>query len=226
MDDVAREAGREADNGNGHSDGTAAAEPVSEPAVSSSTENDSSSTENEVGSHMPPADDFDRVVEAVLFASREPLTIERLAKVLGGAPRARIQAALRRITEDYETTGRPFSIVEVAGGFEILTGPEFAPWLSRLVRSRGDERLSRSSLETLAIIAYKQPITRAEIEAIRGVHTSPALKVLLEKNLVKIAGRAEILGRPMLYATTREFLDHFGLKSVKDLPRRSELLAS
>lgn len=170
-------------------------------------------------------DDLMRIVEALLFSSREPLSVERLVKVLGRVGKARVREAIEQINREYEEADRPFRLIEAAGGYQVMTNPEFAPWLARLISSKGEERLTRSALETLAIIAYKQPITRAEIEAIRGVHAGQALKVLLEKNLVKIAGRAEILGRPMLYATTRLFLDHFGLKSVKDLPKRSELLA-
>ncbi len=203
--------------------GTVLSEPSAEAAPEPQSLAEAPATpeeqENEAG------DDLQHVVESLIFASREPLSVERLVKILGKVGKKRIQDAIDQVNLDYEATGRPFRVVEVAGGFQMLTAPEFAPWLSRLIKVRGEERLSRSALETLAIVAYKQPITRAEIEAIRGVQTSQSLKVLLDRNLIKIAGRAEILGRPMLYATTREFLDHFGLRSVKDLPKRSELLA-
>ncbi|MBT8485148.1 MAG: SMC-Scp complex subunit ScpB [Phycisphaerales bacterium] len=160
-------------------------------------------------------------VEAVLFGTERPLPDARLAEVLGieakGAAK-RIKAAIESLNESYEQTGRTFRAERLAGGWQLLTEPAFGPLLARLHRDRQQSRLSPAAMETLAIIAYRQPIIRAEIEAIRGVSCGEVLRGLLERRLVKIVGRAEELGRPMLYGTTREFLNVFGLASPTDLP--------
>lgn len=139
---------------------------------------------------------------------------------------SRVDAAVVELNTIYETTGRSFRIEAVAGGYRVLTLSQYAPDVARLRNAKVSSKLSRAAIETLAIVAYKQPMTRAELEAIRGVSCGEVLKSLLERRLITIKGRAEELGRPMLYGTTREFLDHFGLPSIKDLPTVEELRAS
>ena len=160
-------------------------------------------------------------IEALLISSDRPLTDARLGALLGlsgtGVAR-RVREALEQLNDQYEQTGRAFRIEAVAGGWQILTQAPFGPLLTRLHQDRQQSRLSQAALETLAIIAYRQPIIRAEIEAIRGVSCGEVLRGLLERRLVKIVGRAEELGRPMLYGTTREFLKVFGLAGLDDLP--------
>ncbi len=158
------------------------------------------------------------IIEAVLFVSQEPVSSERLVSVLGGMSKARIEAVLRSLQADYDQRGRGVRLVEVAGGFRILTRPDYAPWVKRLDKVKVAAKLSRSALETLAIIAYKQPIVRAEIEQIRGVETSSVLRTLLERKLVRMVGRKEEPGRPIMYGTTKFFLEHFGLRDLVELP--------
>lgn len=169
-------------------------------------------------------DDLKSVVEALLFAAREPVTLDRLRLSIPGSSRARVREAISELNLDYDSSRRAVRVEEVAGGFRLLTRSEFAPYVRRLLKARSDERLSSAGLETLSIVAYKQPISRAEIESIRGVQVGPILKTLLEKRLIRIVGRSEIIGRPLLYGTTKTFLAQFGLRSAKDLPRREELL--
>jgi segregation and condensation protein B len=172
-----------------------------------------------------PAPSLDAIVEAVLFTSETPVPIARLAEV-AGAPRGDALEAIDRLNVFYAETSRAFRIASLAGGFQLVTGPEFAPVLSRLHSERVAPRLSRAALETLAIIAFKQPVSRAEIDAIRGVTASDrVLRHLLERKAVRIAGRADAPGRPLLYGTTREFLSYFGLSNLSDLPRSDELVA-
>ena len=168
------------------------------------------------------------------FDSEQPATLKPKSKrVKASKPRAPIGDALARVRDAvdllnaaYERDGRSFRIEPVAGGYRVMTLSKYAPDVARLRNAKVSAKLSRASVETLAIIAYKQPITRAELEAIRGVSCGEVLKSLLERRLVTIKGRAEELGRPMLYGTTREFLDHFGLPSIKDLPTVEELRAT
>jgi segregation and condensation protein B len=159
------------------------------------------------------------VVEALLFASDTPLEAERIREVLdledAGAARELVAALMAR----YDEGGRGLAIVEVGGGYRMVTRAELAPWLVRLSRARTRVRLSRPALETLAIIAYKQPVSRPEVDAVRGVNSEGVLDNLLERRLVRIAGRKEAPGRPFLYETTREFLVAFGLRDVADLPK-------
>jgi segregation and condensation protein B len=157
-------------------------------------------------------------VEAALVAADEPLTARRLAVAAGLADAAEARRLLTRLRELYDTDGSAFQVEEVAGGYQLLTRPEFHPWLVRLRRAGSDPRLSGPARETLAIIAYRQPITRADIEAIRGVGCSDVLGQLMDRNLIHIAGRDDSLGRPILYGTTKKFLQLFGLKSLRDLP--------
>jgi len=173
-----------------------------------------------------PADEAEQraVVEAILFASPEPMRPARIAKNLS-ADSATVRRLIQDLADEYERTGRAFQIVAVAGGFQMLTREEFAPYMGEFERERSSARISSAALEALAVIAYRQPIIRAEIEKIRGVGCGPILRTLLDKGLVRIAGRADQLGSPLLYATTPKFLEHFGLNSLRDLPRSAEFRA-
>jgi len=162
-------------------------------------------------------------VEAILFASDTPLPAAKIAQVTGLAGQGAVRQAVELLNSRYAQAGSSFRIEAIAGGYQMLTLPEHHEALSRLLQSRKDTHLSKPALETLAIVAYRQPILRADIEAIRGVACGEVLRGLIEKQLVKIVGRAEVLGRPMLYGTTRRFLELFGLSSTDDLPRAEEL---
>jgi segregation and condensation protein B len=159
------------------------------------------------------------VVEALLFASDAPLEAERIREVLDLESAEAARELVVTLTARYEDEARGLSIMEVAGGYRMVTRPELAPWLVRLARVRTRVRLSRPGLETLAIIAYKQPVSRPEIDAVRGVNSEATLDNLLERRLVRIAGRKEAPGRPFVYETTREFLVAFGLRDLGDLPK-------
>lgn len=162
------------------------------------------------------------VIEAVLFASDEPLSPARLADIVGAGVK-QVRTYVKDLNEKYQANGSAFRIEQIAGGYQMLTLGPYNHWLKKLLRVRDDSKLSQPALETLAIIAYKQPIMRADIEAIRGVAAGEMIRNLMYKGLVKIVGRAEVLGRPMLYGTTKKFLRHFGLNSIKDLPKIEEL---
>lgn len=165
-----------------------------------------------------------RILEAILFASGKPMTISEIRKMMQNAPSAKeIEQTIAGLRDEYQKEGRSFEIVEVAGGYEIVTRKTYAPWLARLELQRKARQASRSALETLAILAYKQPVTRAEIEDLRGVDISAVLSTLLERNFIKIVGRKEVPGRPFLYGTTEKFLEHFGLKSIGGLPNIGEI---
>ena len=159
------------------------------------------------------------VVEALLFASDAPLEAERIREVLELADTAEARALVEELRARYTAADRALAFVEVGGGYRMVTRPEIAPWLVRLARSRTRQRLSRPALETLAIVAYRQPVSRPEVDAIRGVNSEGVLDNLLERRLVRIAGRKDAPGRPFLYETTREFLVAFGLRDLADLPR-------
>ena len=158
------------------------------------------------------------ILEAILFVSGEPLSVDRMLGVVEGVSRAELVGALQALQADYAVEGRGLQLVEVAGGFQIATRPDCAPWIKRLERAKEGARLSRSAMETLAIVAYKQPVVRAEIEQIRGVDSAGVLKTLLERRLIRIVGRKDAPGRPILYGTTRQFLQAFGLKDLAGLP--------
>jgi len=158
------------------------------------------------------------ILEAILFVSGEPLSVDRMLGVVDGVAREELMSALRALQDDYAAEGRGLQLVEVAGGFQIATRPDCAPWIKRLERAKEGARLSRSAMETLAIVAYKQPAVRAEIEQIRGVDSAGVLKTLLERRLVRIVGRKDAPGRPIMYGTTRQFLQAFGLKDLSNLP--------
>jgi len=162
------------------------------------------------------------VVEAVLFASDEPLREVRLADVVGTSVK-QIRRHIKSLNEKYEANNNAFRIEQIAGGFQMLTLSPYNHWLKKLLRVRSDNKLSGAALQSLAIIAYKQPVLRADIEAIRGVATGEMIRNLMYKGLVKIVGRAEVVGRPMLYGTTKKFLEVFGLNTLKDLPSIEEL---
>lgn len=159
------------------------------------------------------------VVEALLFASDTPLEADRIREVLDLADAGEARALVEALRARYDAAERALTVVEVGGGFRLVTRPEIAPWLLQLAKTRTRSRLSRPALETLAIVAYRQPVSRPEVDAIRGVSSEAVLDNLLERRLIRIAGRKEAPGRPFLYETTREFLVAFGLRDVGDLPK-------
>jgi segregation and condensation protein B len=162
------------------------------------------------------------IVEALVFASPEPIALKTLVKLLADEPIEDVTAAVLALKADYDE--RPgLQMVEVAGGFQIVTRPELHEWVRRLFHERSTQKLTVQALETLAVIAYRQPITALEISEIRGVNTSGVLSTLIERHLIKIVGRKNVVGRPFLYATTKEFLNRFGLKDVGDLPRIEDM---
>ncbi|MFH1037994.1 MAG: SMC-Scp complex subunit ScpB [PVC group bacterium] len=164
--------------------------------------------------------DLKRVVEAILFVASEPLPPSRLEEMTGGIWQEgeSVKEVLTDLEREYEEEGRSFSIRKVANGYQLRTRDVYAPWIRKLYQTRRTVHLSKPALETLAIIAYKQPITKTEIELIRGVSVDGILKSLLERELIKIAGQKEVVGRPYLYRTCRMFLEYFGLNSLADLP--------
>ncbi len=162
------------------------------------------------------------VIEAILFASDEPLTDSRLANIVETTGK-QVRQCIEALNTKYEANHNAFRIEQIAGGNQMLTMSVYNNWLRKMLRARSDSKLSPAAMETLAIIAYKQPVIRADIEAIRGVAVGEVIRSLMYKGLVKIVGRAEILGRPMLYGTTKKFLEVFGLNSLKDLPKAEEL---
>lgn len=164
-------------------------------------------------------------IEALLFTTDQPLSTARLLEVLPGTNRDEIAAAMETLGERYEDVERAFHIVRIAGGFQLLTKEEHGPLVRQLFRGKRRVRLTKAALETLAIISYKQPTTRPEIDAIRGVSSGGVLETLMERDLARIAGRAEGVGRPLLYATTPTFLQYLGLNNLKDLPSLSEIEA-
>ena len=162
------------------------------------------------------------VLEALIFASPEPLTPKSMYKLLDGEPKEDVDAALEELKKDYERPGG-LQMVEVAGGFRIVTRPELHEWVRRLFHHQSTLKLSVQALETLAVIAYKQPVTAPEIAEIRGVNTSGVVGTLIDRKLIKIVGRKPVVGRPFMYGTTREFLDRFGLKDLNDLPKIEDI---
>jgi len=158
------------------------------------------------------------IIESLLFVSPEPLSVQRLVAIMGDVTKADVAQALRGLGEELEQEGRGVRLAEIAGGFRLVTKQEYATWIKRLDKTKSAAKLSRSALESLAIIAYKQPIVRSEIEEIRGVETSGVVRTLLERKLVRIVGRKEVPGRPIMYGTTKFFLEHFGLNDLTQLP--------
>jgi segregation and condensation protein B len=163
------------------------------------------------------------ILEALLFAADEPLPLRRLAALVDERPTGEVRAALDDLRAGYASSGSALQVLELAGGYRLVTRSELAPWISRLLAAPGRPRLSQPALETLAIVAYKQPVTRLELEEIRGVNVEGVLRTLIERDLVTIVGRDEGLGRPLLYGTTDAFLAYFGLNSTAELPRMDEL---
>jgi segregation and condensation protein B len=162
------------------------------------------------------------VIEAILFVSDKPVTVEQFKQVLPEVAPSEIERTARLVQDDYAQRVGGMTVVEVAGGYQMLSNPSYASFIRNFYKTRTKEKLSRPSLETLAIIAYKQPVSRADIEIVRGVNSDGVMAHLLSKALVKIVGRKEVPGRPFLYGTTKEFLEYFGLKSLEDLPKLEE----
>ena len=182
---------------------------------------------------MEPISESKRhIIEALLFASDEPLSMNQLIDILkspeNAGPRIRMKddevlAIIRELNAEYVQAGRSFRIIQVAGGFQFATMPEFAEWLGRMVKEKARRKLTQAVIETLSVIAYKQPITKPEIEAIRGVNADYAISKLMERGLVTIVGRAASAGRPLLYGSTADFLKHFGLNDLSELPKPREI---
>jgi segregation and condensation protein B len=176
---------------------------------------------------------FKALVEALIFAAQEPLSINQIRSIYQGeqvrndeskhVEPETIRQIIADLNKEYTKHDRPYRIVQIAGGYQFATSTEYAEWLGKLYKEQGRRKLSQSGVETLAIVAYKQPMTKAEVEKIRGVNCDYVLKTLLEKELLTVTGRAESVGRPLLYGTTREFLKHFGLNDITDLPRPREI---
>ena len=162
-------------------------------------------------------------LEALLFLSRQPQTSRKLAQLTGLADGTKVRTLVRTLNRRYDAEGGAFRVEEVAGGFQLMTRPKFAPWLRRLQAAPAEVRLSAPGMETLAVVAYRQPVLRVEIEAIRGVQSGEVLRQLIERDLVRIVGRSDELGRPFLYGTTKQFLQIFGLRHLDELPNPSNL---
>jgi segregation and condensation protein B len=197
------------------SDGDPAAAPAGEPAAVASLD------DGDEGPVLPPAE-IKAVLEALIFASPQPVTAREILKVMGGVPKEDWHAALGELQAEYARDGRGLQIVEIAAGWQITTRPEYNDWVRELLDPKTPTRLSIQALETLAVVAYKQPVTLPEIIDLRGVKSGGVLKTLLEKRLIRIVGRKEVVGRPILYGTTKHFLLHFGLKDLSELPKIEE----
>ena len=178
------------------------------------------------GAESLSRDETRQALHALLFVSDRPVSADRLAEALGDADRHVVEQLLEELQAEIGEAELPYTLREIAGGYQFTTRPEHAPWIKRMLQIKKRNRLSKAVLETLSIIAYKQPVTRAQVEAIRGVSVSHAFEVLQEKHLIKVSGVAEVPGRPKLYKTTEEFLVHFGLKNLDDLPSIEELQAA
>ena len=211
-------------------------ENTDQPEIDESSANPESSVAEPV---TEPAFPLHRIIESILFASQKPVSAKELSNFLKGAAEAakenpeitcfakvksaQLQDAIEQLEREYAETGRAFEVRESAAGWQLVTKADFAPWLRQLFPENRQARLSAPAMETLAIIAYRQPITRADIEAVRGVAVDGVMQTLLDRNLVRIAGRSDIAGRPLLYETSQFFMEHFGLKDLDDLPNASEL---
>ncbi|MFW6457568.1 MAG: SMC-Scp complex subunit ScpB [Planctomycetota bacterium] len=163
------------------------------------------------------------IVEALLFAAAEPLSTHRLSKLSGANSTSTVEETVEVLRKEYQKQEKPYTVQKIAGGYQLLTRPEFDTWVGKLRTKEQADSLSQAAMETLAIVAYRQPVMRADIEDIRGVQSGYILRSLIEKSLVKVVGRSEELGRPLLYGTTDDFLDAFGLGSVEDLPSLEDL---
>ena len=164
-----------------------------------------------------------RIIESLLFASDVPVPVQKLKEMLDGPGKKEILKAISDLKNFYEQNGSAIDVSELAGGYQLVSRKEYAPYVQKLYRGRTAQRLTHRALETLAIIAYKQPITKQEMESIRGVNVDGVVKTLLERNLIKIEGRQKAPGNPLLYGTSKFFLQYFGLKSISDLPKLKEI---
>lgn len=164
-----------------------------------------------------------QIVEALLFASDAPLPARKIRDIMDDVSVGDIKKAIEQIREKYDSTNSPMQIIEIAEGYQIVTRKEYANWISKLFQSRTSQRLSKKALETLAIIAYKQPITKLEIENIRGVNADAVTRTLIERNLITVVGREKAPGNPLLYGTTKFFMEYFGLADLSHLPRLKEI---
>ena len=171
----------------------------------------------------PPPEQAGAIIESILLTAEEPVTVNRLSELLEGYKARQIRDLVDELNTHYQEHGHGVNIVQVAGGYQFATRPDLGPWVRRFHRHRSQVRLSQAALEALAIIAFKQPITRAEIDSIRGVNSAGVVQKLMELDLIRITGRPEGIGRPMLFGTTKEFLVHFGLNSLSELPKPREL---
>jgi segregation and condensation protein B len=180
-------------------------------------------TQARLSGEQAAADEVVATVEAILFSCDSPISAAKIVQVGGLAGRRDVTQAVAALNARYERMGCVFRVEPIAGGYQMLTLPEYRDVVARLTRARGESRLSQAAMETLAIVAYRQPVLRADVEAIRGVACGEVLRGLMEKHLVRIVGRADVLGRPMLYGTTKRFLEIFGLRGLEDLPKVEEL---
>ncbi|MDH4185875.1 MAG: SMC-Scp complex subunit ScpB [Nitrospira sp.] len=197
------------------------AQAASVPEVDSSAMEDVAPAQGgETGSQAVAIDaqELKAILEAILFVSPEPVPVARLLSILGTVSKTEVLQALDALTCDLDQAGRGIQLVQVAGGYRLVTKQEYGAWLKRMDKAKAAPKLSRSALESLAIIAYRQPLVRAEIEEIRGVETSGVLRTLCERKLVRIVGRKDVPGRPIMYGTTKFFLEHFGLQDLTQLP--------
>lgn len=169
------------------------------------------------------SDKLKSIIEVLIFASDEPLPINQIRNYIEEVAPKDIKAAVDQLNLEYKQTERTFQIIEVAGGYQMASRPNYAPWVKKLFQGRSKARLSQAALESLSVIAFRQPVSRTEIDAVRGVNSDGVVRTLLERKLIKITGRAEGPGRPLLYSTTKEFLRYFGVNSIEDLPKPKEI---
>ncbi len=214
----------QAKNGNGlpHVDTPPSEEGAEAPfqPVESVAESVSRSDPDPVSESVSPDGDMalKAILEALLFVCPDPLSVERCVSVIGQVSKAEVREALALLEHDYRQRGGALQLVQVAGGYRLVTQPQYASWIRRLEKTKAQAKLSRSAVEALAIIAYRQPVVRGELEKIRGVETSGVIRTLLERKLVRIVGRKDEPGRPIMYGTTKQFLEQFGLRDLSELP--------
>ena len=168
-------------------------------------------------------EELKNIIECLLFISDKPLFVKKISEVTGIKDQSRVMSAIRKLKKDYDERKSSLQVVDIAGGFQMSTRKEFSKWVRKMYEQQVTYRLSASALETLSVIAYKQPVTRAEVEKVRGVDVSGVLRSLLDKKLIKVAGKKECIGRPSLYRTTENFLLYFGLKDITDMPDLEEI---
>ncbi|MCP5021202.1 MAG: SMC-Scp complex subunit ScpB [bacterium] len=212
--------------GHGPDAGEVAGDP--EPDSGSSERAQEADEEEDESSKLGPGEELDddelvRRLAALLFVTVEPLTLGKLVKLLERPRRGRVKDAIVALTQRMEDADLPMQVRSIKGGYGLMTAPEMGQVVQRLLSGPTVERVSAAALETLAVVAYRQPVTKAEIEAIRGVQAGPILRSLVDRGLVRVSGRADVPGNPLEYATTKDFLDRFGLQAVGDLPRDAEL---